>query len=173
MQTESDLERFGGLNETLVNSGLMAEDRGGQHFGEIEPPTEWKLYAEFRITAEINELYAFSLDDDNPWYVGASPFGGPLAHPIALVQLGVRPVIRQFPVLIPKDQSSLHAKMECEFLRPALVGVLYREEGRLAEKYVRRGRRYLVAEGRFVDEEGNEVLRYRHTRMVGREDGDG
>jgi acyl dehydratase len=57
--------------------------------------------------------------------------------------------------------------MDVEFVRPAFVGVTYREEGRLSEKYERRGRRYLVTEGRFVDGEGAEVLRYRHTRMVG------
>jgi hypothetical protein len=50
-----------------------------------------------------------------------------------------------------------------------MVGVLYREEGRLSEKYARRGRRYLVTEGRFLDEDDVEVLRYRHVRMVGTE----
>jgi hypothetical protein len=170
MGRDTDLERFFALNETLIAEGLMSEDMlGGQRFEEIDLPTEWKLYAEVRITPEINELYAYSLDDDNPWYSGPSPFGGALAHPIALVQLGTRPVLRQFPVTVPEGESSLHAKMDVEYLRPALVGVLYREEGRLAEKYVRRGRRYLVTEGRFVDEVGDEVLRYRHTRMVGKE----
>jgi acyl dehydratase len=119
----------------------------------------------------MNELYSFSMEDDRDWYEsgGASPFGEALIHPIGLVQLGTRPVLRQFPVNVPEGESSLHAKMDCEFLKPAFVGKLYREEGRLAEKYVRRNRRYLVTEGRFVDEDGEEVLRYRHTRMVGTE----
>lgn len=169
MSGSSALDRFAPLNQDLLEAGLMAEEHGGRSFEEIQPPTPWTVYAEFRITPEINELYTFSLDDNNPWYVEPSPHGGPLAHPIALVQLGVRPVIRRFPVIVPEGQSSLHAKMECEFLGPAFVGTLYREEGRLAEKYVRRGRRFLVAEGRFLDEADNEVLRYRHTRMVGRE----
>src|SRR4051812_44892327 len=106
MRAENNLERFATLNQTLVEKGLMAEDPEGQRFEDFEPPTEWKLSAEFRITPEINELYRFALDDDNPWYVGASPFGGALAHPIALLQLGVRPVIRQFPVTIPEGQAS-------------------------------------------------------------------
>lgn len=170
MRSDTQLNRFFELNEVLIAEGLMSEDvLEGQRFEEIEPPTDWKLYAEFRVTPEMNELYAYSLDDDNRWYSGPSPFGGPLAHPIALVQLGTRPLLRHFPVTVPEGESSLHAKMDVEFLRPAMVGVLYREEGRLAEKYVRRGRRYLVTEGRFLDEEGLEVLRYRHTRMVGTE----
>lgn len=148
----------------------MSEDViGGQRFEDIELPTEWQLFAEVEVTPEINELYGFSLADQHPWYSGPSPFGGPLAHPIALVQLGTRPVLRQFPVAVPEGESSLHAKMDVEYVRPAMVGVRYREEGRLAEKYARRGRRYLVTEGRFVDPEGAEVLRYRHTRMVGKE----
>jgi hypothetical protein len=157
------LKRFFDLNEVLIDRGLMAEDTlDGDPFEDIEVPTEWEQHAEFRVTAEMNELYRFSLEDDDPLYEE-------LLHPIALVQLGTRPVLRQFPCKVPEGESSLHAKMDVEFLRPAFVGALYREEGRLAEKYARRGRRYLVTEGRFMDEDGNEVLRYRHTRMVGSE----
>jgi hypothetical protein len=161
-----DLQRFFDLNEVLIEQGLMAEDAlDGDPFEQIEVPTEWEQHAEFRVTPEMNELYTFSLDDGNPLYEG----DGALLHPIALVQLGTRPVLRQFPCSVPAGESSLHAKMDVEFLRPAVVGALYREEGRLAEKYARRGRRYLITEGRFMDEDGNEVLRYRHTRMVGSE----
>jgi acyl dehydratase len=174
MSGDSELTKFFELNEALIAEGLMSEDTlEGRRFEELETPTSWEQYAEVRVTPELNELYAYSLDDGHPWYSGPSPFGAPLAHPIALVQLGTRPVLRQFPVTVPEGQSSLHAKMDCEFLRPAFVGALYREEGRLAEKYVRRGRRYLVTEGRFLDEDGQEVLRYRHTRMVGADEGEG
>lgn len=165
-----DLDRFFKLNQRLIEDGLMSEDiLDGERFEDLELPTEWELYAEFRLTSEMNELYTFSLDDQNPWYVGSSPTGRPLVHPIALVQLGTRPVLRQFPVRVPDGESSLHAKMDVEYLQPAEVGELYREQGRLAERYVRRGRRYLVTEGRFTTEDGGEVLRYRHTRMVGRD----
>jgi acyl dehydratase len=161
-------KRFFRLNEVLIADGLMSEDMlTGQSFEELVPPTEWRLCAEFTLTAEINELYAFSLDESNPRY--SSSTGARVAHPIALVQLGTRPVLRQFPVRVTEGQSSLHAKMECEFLRPVFVGETYREEGRLAEKYVRRGRKYVVTEGRFRAEDGHGVLRYRHTRMVGTE----
>jgi len=170
MASGRELERFFKLNEALIAEGLMSEDiADGQRYEDLELPTDWELYAEFRLTAEMNELYLFALDDNNPWYAGQSPFGASLAHPIALVQLGTRPVIKQFPVKVPAGQSSLHAKMDCEFLHPAIVGEHYREQGRLAEKYVRRGRRYLVTEGRFLNGDDVEVLRYRHTRMVGEE----
>jgi hypothetical protein len=161
-----DLTPYFELNERLIEQGLMTEDIAeGQRYEDIEVPTPWEQYAEVCVTEEINALYSFSLDDENPWYSGE----GALAHPIALVQLGTRPVLRQFPVAVPDGESSLHAKMEVEFLRPARVGERYREEGRLAEKYARRGRRYLVTEGRFLDDHGTEVLRYRHVRMVGTE----
>ena len=168
--TTDGLDRFFELNARLIALGLMSEDTlDGRTFDEIETPTPWEQHAEVEVTPEINALYAFALDDDHTWYTESSPFGDALAHPIALVQLGTRPVLRQFPVSVPEGESSLHAKMDVEFLRPAFVGVTYREEGRLLEKYARRGRRYLVTEGRFLDESGEEVLRYRHTRMVGTE----
>lgn len=164
------LQRLFGINEKLIADGLMSEDTvEGGRFEDLELPTDWEIFAEFRVSEEINELYRYSLDDANPWYAGPSPFGGALVHPIALVQLGTRPVLRQFPVSVPAGESSLHAKMECDFVAPAMIGVTYWEEGRLAEKYARRGRRYLVTEGRFRDEFGVQVLRYRHTRMVGSE----
>jgi acyl dehydratase len=170
MQATSGLDRFFELNERLIEQGLMSEDTlDGKRFEELETPTPWEVHAEVEVTPEINALYSFALDDDHPWYSESAQFGSPLAHPIALVQLGTRPVLRQFPVSVPEGESSLHAKMDVEFLRPALVGVRYREEGRLLEKYARRGRRYLVTEGRFLADDGVEVLRYRHTRMVGTE----
>jgi hypothetical protein len=167
---DGNLERFFKLNEELIDAGLMSEDvlEGGR-FEDIALPTEWELHAEFRLTPEMNELYRFSLDDGNALYAGSPGAAGALVHPIALVQLGTRPVLRRFPVRVPEGESSLHAKMDVEYIRPAEVGALYREEGRLAERYVRRGRRYLVTEGRFTNGDGDEVLRYRHTRMVGRE----
>jgi acyl dehydratase len=167
------LQPFFTLNERLIADGLMSEDVAvGPPFEALVPPTPWKQYAEVTVTPEINRLYSYSLDDDNPWYLTDSPLDEPLVHPIALVQLGTRPVLRQFPVSVPQGESSLHAKMDVEYLRPVFVGRKYREEGRLAEKYARRGRRYLVTEGRFLDDAGNEVLRYRHTRMVGKEPDD-
>ena len=92
-----------------------------------------------------------------------------MVNPIVLIKLGTRPVLREFPVAIPTGQSSLNAKLACRFLRPSYVGCGYVDEGRLTAKYVRRGRRYLVTEGRIADDRGNDVLWFTHTRMVGRE----
>jgi acyl dehydratase len=162
--------RFFELNTRLIAEGLMSEDISeGDPFERIDPPSEWEEYAVVTVTPEVNELYLYSLDDDNEWYRSTSPFGRPLAHPIALLQLGTRPLLRQFPVSIPKGESSLHAKMDVEYLGPVFLDLPYSMEGRLAEKYARRGRRYLVTEGRFTGDDGVEVVRFRHTRMVGRE----
>lgn len=171
MPGKAQLEEFYKINEGLIASGLITGDAlEGQTYDEIQVPTEWQTFLSLRLTPELNRLYAFAIQDENPWYQTASPFGGPIAHPITLVQLGAPPVIRQFPVTVPPGQSSLHAKMECEFLRPARVGATFKVQGRLSEKYVRRGRRYLVTEGRYVDEAtGEVVLQYHHVRMVGKE----
>lgn len=171
MQKKTLFEEFFKVNEDLVASGLMSRAAsGGNPFHETEVPTEWEPFAEFRLTPEMNRLYAFSTGDENPWYTVSSPFGGAIAHPITLVKLARQAQLRRFAVAVPSGQAGLNAKMECEFLRPAKVGILFKVEGRLAEKYIRRGRRYLVVEGRFIDEDGQEVLRYRHTIMLGKEE---
>jgi hypothetical protein len=39
---------------------------------------------EHLVTPEDIETYAFAVDDHHPWFFGASPFGGPVAHPTLL-----------------------------------------------------------------------------------------
>jgi hypothetical protein len=110
------------LNERLIAQGLMGEDElTGDDFENIVVPTPWKFYLEFEVTEEMNEMYTYTLQDANPWYRDASPYGRALVHPIALVQLGTRPVLAQFGVNIPEGESSLHAKMEIEFVAPAFA----------------------------------------------------
>lgn len=164
-----ELERFLDVNRALLADGLVTEVAlDGPPFEAIETPTDWRRCAEFRVTAEVNDLYCATTEDDDPRWrtVGGRPA---LVNPIVLIKLGTRPVLREFPVAIPDGQSSLNAKLACRFLAPSYVGTAFVDDGRLVEKYVRRGRRYLVTEGRISDDEGRAVLGFTHTRMVGRE----
>ncbi len=165
-----ELVGFYRLNEKLIAAGLRGEDAlEGVRFEDAETPSEWKICSRFRVTPEINRLFSVATE-----YAG-SDLREPerpdavIVHPIVLVHLGSLPVLKAFPVEITEGDPSMLAKMDTEFLLPAYVGSEFTEWGRLAGKYVRRGRRYLVSEGRFVDEDEREVVRYRLTRMVGRD----
>jgi hypothetical protein len=164
------LEEFAPVNQRLIEQGLLSEStpNEGKPFDEVTAPTEWLPCAEFRLEADVNQLFALASEDPHPWYTDESPSGYQLAVPVALLKLGTKAVHRQFVVKLPPGQSNLNAKVSCEFLAPVKVGEVYREEGRLAETYVRRGRRYQVYEGRFLDKDGNVVQRFRQTRMVGK-----
>jgi acyl dehydratase len=170
---EEILEKYRPVNERLMEQGTLGEAIVvGRPFAEVEESTDWKTYLEFRLAPEVNELLAASTEETVDWYTGESPFGGPIAHPVALIKLAGKALHTPFAVTVPDGQSNFHARIEVEFLRPARVDALYRLEGRLAEKYVRRGRRYLVYEGRFIDESGDTVLKYRQWRTVGKEEVD-
>jgi hypothetical protein len=166
---EEELAAFYRLNEELIAAGLRGEDAlDGVPFEEAVTPSEWKICARFRLTAEINHLFSVATGYAGPELTDEVRPGAVIAHPIVLVHIGSLPVLKAFPVSITKGDPSMQAKMETEFLRPAYVGTTFTEWGRLVDKYVRRGRRYLVSEGRFVDEDGTDVQRYRLTRMVGK-----
>jgi hypothetical protein len=167
---EEQLAAFYRLNAELIAAGLRGEDAlDGVPFEDAVTPTEWKICARFRLTSEINHLFAVATGFAGPELSDEDRPGAVIAHPIVLVHLGSLPVLKAFPVRITEGDPSMQAKMETEFLRPAYVGTTFTELGRLVDKYVRRGRRYLVTEGRFLDEEGQEVQRYRLTRMVGKD----
>ena len=67
--------------------------------------------------------------------------------------------------MLPRSgRGNVHAKSTSEFLNPAKVGKKVRVEGRIAEKYTKREKTYLVVETRLVDEDGLPLILYRHTR---------
>jgi hypothetical protein len=58
-------------------------------------------------------------------------------------------------------EGALHARTEIALARSARAGQTLTVTGRVAEKYVRRERSYVVVESVTVDEEGREVCRAR------------
>jgi len=168
--SQDELTAFYRLNEQLIAAGLRGEDAlDGVPFEEAQLPTEWQICARFRLTPEINHMFSVATGYSGPPLSTHDRPGAVIAHPIVLVHLGSLPVLKAFPVKITEGDPSMQAKMETEFLRPVYVGDNFTEWGRMVDKYVRRGRRYLVSEGRFLNGEDEEVQRYRLTRMVGKD----
>jgi acyl dehydratase len=105
------------------------------------------------VRPEDVEAYAFAVEDRDPWFFGPGPFGGPVAHPTLLANQAL--FLRHSRYVVP---AGLHARMAFEFVRPIPLGTRARTTGRLADKYVRRGKPYMVTEYRTVDEATGDVL---------------
>ena len=66
---------------------------------------------------------------------------------------------------LPDMRASIWAKSEHEFLKPMKLGSKVVIRGKVVEKYVKRGRGYVVSEYETVDETGDVLLRSRETGL--------
>jgi acyl dehydratase len=112
----------------------------------------------YLLTPELAQEYAAGIEDVNPWYLAQSPFGGPVANPILLVAQHARLFKTKY-----STAGNVHTQHDTLFLNPARIGKRINIYGKLVEKYIKRGREYLVMECRSVDEDGVELCRDRRT----------
>jgi acyl dehydratase len=66
---------------------------------------------------------------------------------------------------LPEMRVSIWAKSEQEFLKPMKLGSKIFISGKVVDKYVKRGRNYLVTDLETVDEAGEVLLRSRETAV--------
>jgi len=131
-------------------------------FEEIEVGEQFDP-VEYDLTTEMILKQADAVGDYNPWYREDSPFGGPIALPTVTcgdflpLLLGWRYAFSGIGIL---------AKHEAELINPARPGSRITVRGKIADKYMRRGRPYVVLECSSVDERGREITRTRHTVML-------
>lgn len=111
---------------------------------------------------ELQGRFLVALKDENPWYYNQSPWGGPITyHPLlddAPMEAAMR--LYQYPF------GFVHAKQETEFINPLPLGKPARITTKIADKYVKRNRGYIVIESLVVDEDGLEILRTRNHAMI-------
>jgi len=141
------------------------ESKMKESWDEIVCSDKWGYIGEYFPTEDWNRAMAVSVDDDNPWYLENSPFGGIIVHPAVLHIIAFMSAKMKSGVIPRPDQPIVHAKQTSEFLRPILLGMKVRIEGRIPEKYSKPGKEYLVQEIRLTDENGSELLLYKHTSM--------
>jgi hypothetical protein len=134
---------------------------------QVVPDEHWKLVQEFVVTPELNQRFMDCLEDHFPWYSDDSPYGGTIAEPGMLHEMAFMAMMRRFPVAPPAGKQSVHAKQESQLYYPAKVGTKVKIEVRLTEKYVKRGKDYILHEARLTDEGGRILLISRHFRMIG------
>ena len=118
------------------------------------------------ITDEIVAAYADAVDDHNVIYSesGASPFGEAVAP--ALIRhsevyeyrSGRSPAPDWY---LPTLYGNLHARQQFEFFAPIMVGDAVSTRSFIAERYVKRGRDYVVNEVLMFDADGAVIQRGR------------
>jgi acyl dehydratase len=92
---------------------------------------------------------------DNPLYLKDSPFGGPVLPPLWWTTLvGLRLVRSKLGLT-----SMVPSKVAQENLNPAKVGKRLTATGKVIDKYIKRGLKYVVVESLIVDEDGVEIRR--------------
>lgn len=115
------------------------------------------------LTPELVQWYAHALATPNDrWYWYESPLGEPLVPPSVIENLGLG--MRGFRIVAPG--GSVHAKTEVEHRKPVKVGTRVRLEGRISDKYEKRGKYYLEWEVTVRDETGDVVMVARYANCA-------
>lgn len=113
------------------------------------------------IRPEDVETYAFAVQDYDPWFFAPGPFGGLIAHPTFLANQAL--MMRHNHFVVP---AGLHARMIYEFLGAIPLGIRARTRGKLAEKYVRREKPYMITEYKTSSEKGDPLVTGRFVQML-------
>ena len=112
---------------------------------------------ELAVDPELVQLYAEGTGDRNPWYFGPSPLGGPVAPALALHS----EVYRYGGWYLKNIFGNLHAKQEWELFHPIMVGDRVTTRSLISDRYVKRGRDYVVNEVTYFGVDGRLLMRGR------------
>jgi acyl dehydratase len=112
---------------------------------------------EYPITPALIDTYVAGTGDDNPWYRGDSPLGGPVA-PALIIHSAVYKDTHWY---LPKIYGNLHARQEWENFAPVMVGDTLRARRMIVERYLKRDREYVVCEVIVTNSAGLIVSRSR------------
>jgi hypothetical protein len=83
------------------------------------------------------------------------------APPSATIEIHAKMKFDKFPTL----KAGIWAKSEHEFIKPMKVGGKVFIRGRVVDKYIKRGREYILSEFETVDENGEVLLKSRETSI--------
>ena len=122
------------------------------------------------VDDELARSYAYTVDDFNPWCLWdqGSPFGGRIAPPVAIA---VRLLRLWSLVYDATTDRSLHAKEEFRLYKPIRIGQRVTLKGRVADKYIKRDRQWVVYESEALAEDGHPLMWARAVEMLGMQPG--
>jgi acyl dehydratase len=109
------------------------------------------------ITPEFVAKYVAGTGDDNPWYRGDSPLGGPIAPALILYDA----VYRTLGWYLPNIFGNLHTRQEWELFAPVMVGERVTSRSVIVDRYIKRDREYVVNEVIVSNASGQIVSRSR------------
>jgi acyl dehydratase len=112
---------------------------------------------EYEIAPELVRGYTEGVDDHHEWYTGASPFGGPVAPALILHS----EVYRFGGWYLANIYGNLHARQEWELFAPVMVGDRATTRATIIDRYVKRGRDYVVNEVQLYGADGRLLSRGR------------
>ncbi|MGO9602318.1 MAG: MaoC family dehydratase N-terminal domain-containing protein [Candidatus Binataceae bacterium] len=111
----------------------------------------------YDITPEAVAKFIAGTGDDNPWYRGESPLGGPIAPALVLYDA----VYRDLSWYLPNIYGNLHARQEWEIFGPVMVGERLVTRSLIVDRFVKRDREYVVNEVIVSNAAGQLVSRSR------------
>ncbi len=150
--------------------------RGGRGFypffreGMMEKPEfRWESIEVGRVAGERDvtvtpEMVAAHLEGvgaDRDWYRKDSPFGGPIAPPMIFINDVLQIIDENF-----RRFGTIHAKSGYRFHRPARVGERVHQRVVFKDRYVKRGKGWVVWEMEVRGEAGDLIATYEHTSVV-------
>ncbi|MCH8994305.1 MAG: MaoC family dehydratase N-terminal domain-containing protein [Chloroflexi bacterium] len=109
---------------------------------------------EYEIAPELVRDYAAALDDQHPWYTGDSPFGGPVAPALILHS----EVYRFGGWYLANLYGNLHARQEWDLFAPIAVGERVTTHSTIIDRYIKRGRDYVVNEVQILGSASGRLL---------------
>lgn len=118
-----------------------------------------------RFDKKTMEEYCKEYDDPNPMYLTDSPFGEPVLPPTYWATY--------WDLRLLKLKYDTHAtvpyKTEQELVNPAKVGKDLIANGKIVDKYVKRGLQYIVIQSTLTDEDGLLIRKMFDHVMLGLE----
>jgi len=143
--------------------GLAERLYAGLQVGQVLGP--WETV----FTEEDVRDYAASIDDDNPWYLERPLLGQPVAHPAMTAVFYVSLCQEAWLKVLGDAAESLvaiHTKAEHHYTNPVPIGKRLTVRAKVAEKYIRRDRYYVVVELWTVDEDMRDIVHSRDTLLL-------
>ncbi len=111
---------------------------------------------------DMQGRFLAALQEENPWYYKASPWGSPVTYHPLLDDAPMEATMHRYQYPF----SFVHARQETEFINPLPLGKPAQVITKIANKYVKRDKGYVVIESLIVDEDGVEIMRIRNHAMI-------
>ncbi len=113
------------------------------------------------ITDELVQRYLTSVGSISPVYLTPREDGSRIA-PMVVVEC-LTFLLLQVQFQIRTRHGGLQSRMEAVYRKPPLLDTVVRVEGRVVEKYEKRGKWYYVMEADAGDDRGRDLATIRHT----------